>query len=531
MFSRPLKDMEYYQAQGLWSDVCLGSRLRKWAERYGERTALVDQHGETSYTALDNQVDRLAAGLISLGLAEDDKVIVQLANSTHFFVVFFALIRIGAIPVLTLPAHRYAELNAICENASPKAYFISSPIDNFDYEALAEQMQAKYDCIKHVIKDGPSNDFRQLDSLMEPQACSCDRREIYSTALLLLSGGTTSAPKLIPRTHADYLFNFSHMANECQLNQGTVFLAALPVAHNFALGCPGVLGTLDKGGKAILTPTPDMVSIVSLIETHKVTHTALVPSLADLLASAAEMQVADLSSLQSIQVGGAPFSEASAKKLKESTGCHLQQIFGMAEGLLSFTRFDDSDEVSEKTQGHPLSRYDQIRIVDHTDNEVNQGEVGELLTKGPYTISGYYNADEHNQSAFTDDGFYRTGDLVCVTSQGNLIVKGRKKEQINISGEKFSPHEVESHLKRHPHVSSSAVVQFTTKHNEDKTCAFIVSTQEKGPDRHDLVAFLKAQGLAHFKLPNEFQFIQTLPLTAVGKIDRRALTKTLLEDA
>lgn len=135
-------------------------------------------------------------------------------------------------------------------------------------------------------------------------------------------------------------------------------------------------------------------------------------------------------------VGGSKFSAEAAKRVRPVFDCQLQQVFGMAEGLVNYTRLDDPDEIVIYTQGRPMSPYDEVKIVDNEDQELPIGETGHLLTRGPYTIQGYYKAPEHNEKAFTKDGFYRTGDIVRCTKDGYLIVEGRAKDQINRGGEK-----------------------------------------------------------------------------------------------
>src|SRR5690606_32527412 len=192
-------------------------------------------------------------------------------------------------------------------------------------------------------------------------------------------------------------------------------LAALPAAHNFPMSSPGFLGVLHAGGTVVLAPDPSPKSALALIETERVTITAVVPPIALLWLDAVEhgtQRDRDLSSLRVLQVGGAKFAPEAARRVRPVLGCTLQQVFGMAEGLVNYTRLDDPEDIATTTQGRPLSPADEIRIVDDADRPVPDGEVGHLLTRGPYTIRGYYRADEHNAAAFTADGFYRTGDLV-----------------------------------------------------------------------------------------------------------------------
>ncbi|MTJ82864.1 MAG: salicylate synthase [Telmatospirillum sp.] len=200
------------------------------------------------------------------------------------------------------------------------------------------------------------------------------------------------------------------------------------------------------------------------------------------------------------------------------------QVFGMAEGLLCYTRLDDSEEVIFHTQGRPLCPDDEVRIVDADGNDVSPGESGELLTRGPYTIRGYFRADDHNARVFTADGFYRSGDLVRRTSEGNLVVEGRIKEQINRGGEKIAAAEIERHLREHPAVQDAAVVAVPDPRLGERSCAFLIAPVA-APDLGGVHDFLRKRGLPRHKLPDQLEIARSWPLTAIGKIDKTQLAR------
>jgi len=347
-------------------------------------------------------------------------------------------------------------------------------------------------------------------------------------ALFLLSGGTTGVPKLIPRTHDDYALNLRESARLCGFNADTSYLAALPAAHNFPLGCPGILGTLSAGGRVVMAPTPDADAALSLIERERVTATALVPALAIRWMESPQAGERDLSSLKLLQVGGQRFQPEHAGLVGPRLGCTLQQVFGMAEGLLNYTRPDDPAEVIVETQGRPLLPQDELRIVDRDERDVAPGAAGELLTRGPYTIRGYFKAADHNARSFTPDGFYRTGDVVRRSGE-NLIVEGRIKDLINRGGEKISAEEVESLILAHPSVMQAAVVAMPDRVLGERVCAFLVTRQGAGVAPDELTRFLLGRGLAKFKVPERVETIGELPLTNVGKVNKKALRDMLIE--
>jgi 2,3-dihydroxybenzoate-AMP ligase len=334
-------------------------------------------------------------------------------------------------------------------------------------------------------------------------------------------------PKLIPRTHEDYGYNLRASAEVCALDQSSIYLTALPVSHNFALGCPGVLGTLHAGGQVVMTSDPSPDNAFALIEQHRVTVTALVPPLVISWLDA-DTSEADLSSLRLIQVGGAKLDAEVARRVRPALKCALQQVFGMAEGLLNYTRLDDPDEIVVTTQGRPLSPDDELRVVDDADRPVAPGEVGQLLTRGPYTLRGYFRAAEYNKTAFTSDGFYRTGDLVRMTPSGHLVVEGRAKDLINRGGDKVSAEEVESHMLAHPAVANVAVVSMPDEYLGERTCAFVIRRTED-LSLAKVTSFLRARGLAAYKLPDRLEFVDSFPVTSVGKVDKKVLAFRIAE--
>ncbi|MDO0917216.1 (2,3-dihydroxybenzoyl)adenylate synthase [Streptomyces sp. DT2A-34] len=519
---------EKYRAEGYWGGRPLDRLLRESAEREPRRTALVDADGNRwTYAELDLRADRMAAGLRRLGIGDGDRVVVQLPNTDAFVVLFFALLRAGAIPVLTLPAHRESEIVHVAEVSGATAYAIPDLHDGFDHRGLARALRKAVPGIEHVLVAGDAAEFTALadidaDPVPLPEADPGD------VAVLLLSGGTTGKPKLIPRTHDDYAYNVRASAEVCGFDRDTVYLVVLPTAHNFALACPGLLGTLMAGGTVVLSPTPSPEDAFALIEREKVTATAVVPPIALLWLDAVEWEEADLSSLSLLQVGGSKLGAEPAARVEPALGCTLQQVFGMAEGLLNYTRLDDPPELVIGTQGRPMSPADELRVVDEDDRDVPPGERGELLTRGPYTLRGYYRAPEHNSRAFTTDGYYRTGDLVRILPTGHLVVEGRAKDQINRGGDKISAEELENHILAHPGVHDAAVVGMPDETMGERTCAYLVP-RGQAPAQRELAAFLTERGVAAYKLPDRVEVIEAFPRTSVGKIDKKALGRLIAD--
>ncbi|GAB1689866.1 (2,3-dihydroxybenzoyl)adenylate synthase [Krasilnikovia sp. M28-CT-15] len=523
-----------YRRNGWWRGETLGDLLRAWSTTYADRTALVAGPDRITYRELDARVDRMAAGFARHGIRAGDRVVLQLPNVGEFVVVAFALFRVGAVPVFSLASHRASEIRHLAELSGAVGYVLPREHRGFDHLGLARRMLAEVPGLRRafVLGGGSGDGDDRFVSLADVDA---DPKPGYpavasDVAFFLLSGGTTALPKLIPRTHDDYAYQVRTVAELCGVSADDVYLAALPVEFNFTWGCPGVIGTLSRGGTVVLAEDPSPDRCFDLIAAERVTVTSVVPTVAQLWLEAAEWGGADLSSLRLVQIGGAKLPPELAARIEPVLGCRLQQVFGMAEGLLSMTRDGDDAHTVVHTQGRPVSAGDEVRIVGERDEDLPPGQVGELLTRGPYTLRGYYRAAEHNRRAFTADGFYRTGDLAQRTPDGNLVIEGRLKDVVIRGGDKISAGEVEGHLLTHPLVSRAAVVPVPDEYLGERTYAFLVCPAQR-PTLPDLKQALHERGLAEYKLPDRVEFVAAFPLTPLGKVDKKVLAAAAADRA
>jgi len=515
-----------YRAAGHWRGETFPAFLRERAEQYADEIAVVAGDVRLSYAQLWHEAGRIGAGLLGLGLQPGDRVLVQLGNTAGFITTVCGLFRAGLVPVYVLPAHRLTELVHFARKAEASAYITTDVHENFDHRGLARALQADMPGIAHVVIDGEADGFIALDALQGDRSALPPDPDPQSVAFLQISGGSTGLSKLIPRTHDDYIYSFRASNAICGIDRDSVYLVALPAAHNFPMSSPGFFGALYAGARVVLSPGPGPDAAFPLIAREGVTCCGLVPPLALLWAQAAATSKHDLSSLQVLQVGGAKLVPEAARRVIDGLRCTLQQVFGMAEGLVNYTRLDDPEDLIVACQGRPISPDDEVRVVDDHDQPVAEGEVGHLLTRGPYTIGAYHNDEVANARAFTDDGFYRTGDRVQQLPGGYLVVQGRAGDHINRAGEKISAEEIEDHLLAHPAVFDAAVVSIPDDYLGERSCAFVIQQGEpiKGPA---LKAWMRGRGLAAFKVPDQVVFVDSFDTTAVGKISRRELRAQL----
>ncbi|SIR05193.1 2,3-dihydroxybenzoate-AMP ligase [Paracoccus thiocyanatus] len=527
----PQELVRHYREAGYWIDQPLTQILDAQLAANPQAEALVCGSRRFSYADLDRQSRNLAARLARQGLGHGDTALVQLPNVAEFFVVFFALLRIGVVPVNALYSHRRLELAEYARQIAPRLVVASRRHELFRDDAFADELRAKG--VSHLLlldEDDPAQSLAHWltrDGDLPQGAAPTPADQV---AFFQLSGGSTGTPKLIPRTHNDYDYSIRASVRICGVTSATRFLCALPAAHNFTMSSPGTLGVFHAGGTVVMAPSPEPLACFDIVARERVSMAPLVPPAVALWLRAVEEDPARrslLASLDLMLVGGASFAEATARRVPELLGCRLQQVFGMAEGLVNYTRLDDPPEVIFTTQGRPISPDDEVRILDEDGHEVPDGVPGALATRGPYTFRGYYGSPEHNAKAFDAKGFYHSGDVV-VRQGGNLRVVGRIKDQINRGGEKIAAEEIENLLVRHPDITHAALVAAPDAHLGEKSCAFLVLRDGAGKlSPPALRRHLLELGVAEYKLPDRFRFVPELPLTAVGKIDKRRLRDSL----
>lgn len=518
-----------YRAAGLWEDITVAGMVERTARRIPDRIAVVAGDRRITYAALISEVNRLAAAFHARGLRADDRVLVQLPNVPEFVTVYLALNRIGAIPVMALRAHRHAEVRHFIRASGAVAYVITDVIGNFDYRTMATEMAAEFPTLAQVFVAGVALAGQvPLDSLLEAGTADAQdalkqiRVDPMTVSTMLLSGGTTSMSKLIPRTHNDYVLNARLCGIAAGFGPDTIFMAILPLGHNYNLASPGILATFYFGGTVVIAPSTDTNAIFSLVERERVSVlAAAVPLISNWLGSDVRQRF-DLSSLKVVQNGGARLPPELRRRLRERLGCTPQEIYGTAEGLINMTRLDDPDDLLLESSGTPVSDFDEIRVVDDTGREVADGEPGELLTRGPYTIRGYYRAPEKNREAFTSDGFYRMGDIV--RKRGRIVyTEGRRKDLINRGGEKISCEEVENLIFSHPKVKGVVLVAMPDPVFGEKACACVTVNPGQTLTLEELTSFLRSRQIASFKLPERLEVMDRFPISPVGKIMKREL--------
>jgi 2,3-dihydroxybenzoate-AMP ligase len=526
-----------YRAKGYWEDRTIADQFAERFRQFADRVAVIDRDQSVTYAQLDERSTRLALNLLEAGLRPLDRIVVQLPNVVEFAYLYFALQKIGAIPIMALPSHRYHEVSQFVELSGAVACAMPDRQGDFDFTALVGRIRDESPTLRlGIILGETPPGFLSLGELLEkeptrsPDELAAIQAQIDPTdpAVFQLSGGTTGIPKLIPRSHNDYIYNSKRVCAVTGIGPDSALLLVLPIAHNLPLACPGLQGLLLHGGRVVLSTTTRPTEVFPLVERHRVTHIAVVPALLIRWINDPAITQHDTSSLVAIQSGGQRLQPEVRIRTKELIPqVFVQENFGMAEGMLMFVRFDDPDDVRLETVGLPVSPDDDVRLVDDDDNEVAFGEVGEFLARGPYTLRGYYGVPEYNARAFTTDGFYRSGDLMRQHPSGRYMVEGRKKDLINRGGEKISAEEIENLILQHPAVQNVACVGMPDPVLGERMCACVILRQGHQLKFEDLVQFLSDKEIARFKLPERVEVLDDFPVSTFGKVSKKALVEML----
>lgn len=511
--------MDYYDCL---ENKTLWEHLQKLTERYSSNIAVSDGEGRYSYKELRDRAGKLSTALLSMGIRKNDKILLQMPNSIEFFLSCFALFRIGAIPVFLVPGLRENELNIIAKNIKPVAYIRPDDFMGYSYKRMSEWLLKNHESVKRIIR---KEDILNLSN-------GCDYQDIIEsvnakdTAVLLLSGGTTNIPKLIPVSHEAFAYHAKSAGSRCGFNSSTVFLSLLPMEHKLTLYSPGVMGTLFYGGKVVTSNDGSCESAFHLIDQEHVTITAMVPSLAKLWIETLEWEDSfNLSSMQAVVIGGALLDENIARNLMDNTGWDVIQAYGMSEGFLSLSVLNEPADKRCKYQGKPVSDFDEVVIIDEKGEFLESEKIGEIIVKGPYLFEGYY--DSMDRSCFDKNGFYHTGDVGYQTKEGYLKIEGRLGDRINRAGEKIIPSEIEGYLKKIEGIKDAVVIGIPDEMLGERSCACLKMNNSTITIAEVHQHFIQMQ-IAQYKIPDQVVIFSDWPCTGAGKIDKKALKNYVL---
>ncbi len=530
------EDVEKYVKHRWWLGLTWGDMFDKATDLYPRKEALVDDASRFTYRELREKVDRLAIGLMMLGIKKRDFVLLQIPNWHEFIFAFFALQKIGAIVVLLVARHSLSEVSYLSGLTNPVAWIGPDHYKKTDYLPILQQVMEEHKGLRHIISvRSPENRaFTPLEKLIEEgeltgsnlEALAARRPDPMEVSIILPTGGTTGAPKAVPRTHNDYIANVEYHTRAWQVTCNDVMLTAAPVSHAQAIhNCVG--GAFFHCAKYVITDSTDAADICRVIEREKVTAFPTVPALIHRIVNLENLKDYDLSSLTRLYAGGAPSTPELVRSVYEKIGCKFVNALGSSEGPAAMSRLDADIETICYTVGEKDCPYTQVRIVDQYLQELPPNKEGELITKGPTIFNGYFRSEEENRKVFTEDGFFRTGDLAKIDESGIMTITGRIKETILRGGETLSAIGIERLISSHPAVAEVAVIGMPDKELGERICAYVKLKEGANLSFKELVAYLRGIGASVLQLPERMEIIDAMPLTKVGKTDKKILKEDI----
>lgn len=530
------EDVERYLKNRWWLDLTWGDIFNKATDLYPGKEALVDDVARFTYRELREKVDRLAVGLIELGIKPRDFVMLQLPNWHEFVFSFFALQKTGAIIVLLIARHGLAEINYLAGLSNPVAWIGPDRYKNTDYLEILNKVRETSRGLKHLISvRAPENKaFIRLEDLMEAgritaatkEALAARRPDPMEMAIIIPTGGTTGTPKAVPRAHNDYITSIEYHNARWDINRTDVILTVAPVSHGQGMQM-GLGGSFCHQAKFVLCDSTQPEDICRVIERERVTAFPTVPAVVQRIVTFDRLKEFDLSSLKKIYSGGAPSSPELVRSVYEVLGCKFANALGSSEGSGAVTPLDADIETTCFTVGVQDCPYSDFKIFDQYGQECPPNTEGELCTKGPTIFTGYFKSPEENAGTFTKDGYFKTGDLAKIDERGIITITGRIKETILRGGETISAVGIERLLGSHPSVAEVAVIGMPDKELGERICAYVQCRPGTTLTFEEIIIHLKSKGASVMQLPERLELIESMPLTKVGKRDKKALKEDI----
>ena len=527
-----------YRAAGLWQDVTLSERFLAQADRFADKLAIVVDGRRATYRQLQQDVLSVANGLLAEGLEPGDVIAGQLPNSYEIPVLHLACNMVG---MLYMPLHdswRALEVGHLLAQAKVKVVISRHLYRDFDYVRMIRDLRPDLPDLKthFVIGESAGDGIKPFEMLVaaEPlgtkQIASLRPDPDYPAALML-SGGTTAISK-ISRYSSNDLQAMLNAARDGARFVETDVAAALAPAGTGATGYvyPVLMPLLNGGTSVMLPHWSNPEDAADLMVRENCTYATAIPAqLIKLLPTFRSRPRDDFHNLRVITNAGAPLPYDAAREVEELTGAVIQSIYGATDaGTPTLTTADDPREKRLGTVGRIVAGC-ECEIRDSDGNALPAGTVGEVTWRGADKSWGYLGADDQTRSVFTQDHFYKSGDLGQFDEDGYLKIVGRIKDMILRGGRNVSPLLIEEALIKHADVQDVAVAAMPDPVLGERACAFVIARPGGGLELAGLLDFLRGEGLATWQLPERLEIMQEFPRSAGGKTLKRELTALVTE--
>jgi cyclohexanecarboxylate-CoA ligase len=515
---------DHFREAGYWLDKTVDQLLTEAAARTADKISIVADRADReqvrvfTYRELEALAERAASSLRKLGVGPGDVVTVQLPNWWEFVVTAFACSKIGAILNPVMPILRERELLYILNFCEAKVFVVPKLYRGFDHSMMAEGMRAELPHLKHlIVVDGEgSSSFERTLLAAEPAGKNAGLRP-DDTSVLMFTSGTTGEPKGVIHTSNSLIGCTKALTERFGLDASDVLLVASPVGHMTGYAAV-VLLSVYLGGTMVLQDVREPKRGVSLMARQGVTYTAAsTPFLSD-ICDAVKAGAPRPASLRSFLCGGAPIPSVLIERAASELGIKVCSLWGMTEVLSgTLTEPSRASDKSPTTDGRALEGM-EVRIVDFDGKPVPTGQSGRLLVRGCQMFTGYYKRPE--LKTFDAEGWFDSGDLAYMDSEGYVRISGRVKDVLIRGGENVPVVEIENLLYKHPAVAAVAVVGYPDARLGERGCAFIVSKSGTTIDLAAMQVYLAECKMAKQFWPERVELVTELPRTASGKIQK-----------
>lgn len=517
----------------------LSQVLDQTAKKFPDRPAILYEGRTISYRDLAGEVDRLAAGLVKLGIEPGDKVAIWMSNVPEWIAAYFAIAKVGAVVVPMNTRYKTHEVEYILGNAEAKAVFVAQGFLGIDYAGMLSEVRPKLPLLREAITVGGEapglRPYHEVLGLGEDQAAQAEvaRRakgiDPKACAFILYTSGTTGHPKGAMLSHLNMSENARQITEVMQITEKDVFLLAVPFFHCF--GCVmGILGAVTWGAAIVPMPVFKADEALRLIEKHRVSvlygvPTMFVLELEEQRKAKAAGKPYDVSSLRTGIMAGAPCPVEVMRGTMEELRCNVCICYGLTEAspVITMTRFEDPIDKRVETVGKPLPGI-EVKIVDDAGKTVPLGQTGELACRGYNVMLGYWKNPEATRQVIDEEGWLYSGDLATMDEEGYVRIVGRKKDMYIVGGFNVYPAEVEEVLFTHPGIQNVAVVGVPDPVMGEVGMAFIIPREGHPLDPQEVVDFCARQ-IAAFKVPRYVVIGEPFPMTASGKVQKFKLAE------
>lgn len=495
-------------------------------EKYADQVCYIHRDTTLTYRELQQQSQQFCAYLQQQGISKGDRVALMSPNTPAFLVSMWGILRAGAVQVNTNPQYTARELSYQLDDADVSLLVFDQSAVATVASALTNKPACKLVCIgtdQQTASEGIEQPVTLMSEAMQQvQGQACTQVEVVEedTVFLQYTGGTTGFSKGAVLSHSNIMANIGQTYErlEASLTGGdNVIMTVLPAYHIFALTANLML-FFAIGGKNVLISNPKEADhIVEQWQTHQVTALTGVNTLFNNLLNYPPFRELDFSSLRLSVGGGAAVLSSTATNWQALTGIPVFEGYGLSETspVLSINLATENGGIGKPVQ------HTRIRIVDDMDRDVPDGEEGELAARGPQVMSGYWNKPEANKASFTDDGYFKTGDVAYKDERGHYHIVDRKKDMILVSGFNVYPNEVENAVCMHDGVLEAACVGTVDERQGEKVRVFVVRKSDDVTE--EAILAICKDNLAGYKMPKDIIFVDEIPKSSVGKILRRKL--------